>query len=75
MADLQVERAFQKQENVFLASKKLQAKKTSSGVRYYKKIGLGKYFSTCVSEQQQAQSIKGAYRMLFCKEEARVYYS
>ena len=42
MADAQIERAFQKQEGVFLASKKLQAKKTSSGVRFYKKIGLGK---------------------------------
>ena len=43
MADQQIERAFQKQEGVFLASKKLQAKKTSSGVRFYKKIGLGKF--------------------------------
>ena len=43
MADAQIERAFQKQEGVFLASKKLQAKKTSSGVRFYKKIGLGKF--------------------------------
>merc|ERR1712110_282573 len=41
MADAQIERAFQKQEGVFLASKKLQAKKTSTGVRFYKKIGLG----------------------------------
>ena len=47
MADAQIERAFQKQEGVFLASKKLQAKKTSTGVRFYKKIGLGKFLFTC----------------------------
>jgi len=41
MTDLQNERAFQKQEGVFLSSKKVMAKKTSSGVRFYKKIGLG----------------------------------
>ena len=51
MADAQIERAFQKQEGVFLASKKLQAKKTSSGVRFYKKIGLGK-FNGDVSRQE-----------------------
>ena len=38
---MQHERAFQKQDNVFLNSKKLLAKKTSSGVRYFKNIGLG----------------------------------
>jgi len=42
MTDLQTEKAFQKQEGVFLASKKVLAKKTSSGVRFYKKVGLGK---------------------------------
>lgn len=42
MTDLQTERAFQKQEGLFLNSKKVMAKKTSSGVRFYKKIGLGK---------------------------------
>lgn len=42
MTDLQTEKAFQKQEGVFLASKKVLAKKTTSGVRFYKKIGLGK---------------------------------
>ena len=41
MADIQHERAFQKQSAVFLNSKKLLAKKTATGVRYYKKIGLG----------------------------------
>merc|ERR1711998_60371 len=41
MTDLQTEKAFQKQDGVFLASKKVLAKKTSSGVRFYKKIGLG----------------------------------
>ena len=46
MTDLQNERAFQKQEGVFLSSKKVMAKKTSSGVRFYKKIGLGKYYSS-----------------------------
>ena len=46
MADAQIERAFQKQEGVFLSSKKLQAKKTSTGVRFYKKIGLGKFSFT-----------------------------
>merc|ERR1711957_798647 len=35
------EKAFQKQEGVFLASKKVMAKKSVSGVRFYKKIGLG----------------------------------
>ncbi len=38
----QTERAFQKQKNVFLNAKKLASKKTTSGVRYYKKIGLGR---------------------------------
>ena len=41
MTDLQTEKAFQKQDGVFLA-KKLIAKKSSTGVRYYKKVGLGK---------------------------------
>jgi len=41
MADIQTERAFQKQSAVFLNTKKLLAKKTAAGVRYYKKIGLG----------------------------------
>ena len=41
MADVQTERAFQKQPTVFLNSKKLQAKKTSKGVRYWKNVGLG----------------------------------
>ena len=43
MTDIQTEKAFQKQDGIFLNSKKLQAKKTSSGVRFYKKVGLGKY--------------------------------
>ena len=34
------QRSFQKQEPVFLNSKKLLAKKTTSGVRYYKNVGL-----------------------------------
>ncbi|KAL4465189.1 hypothetical protein ABPG72_019343 [Tetrahymena utriculariae] len=38
---LQTQRAYQKQDGVFLNSKKLLAKKTTSGVRYYKNIGLG----------------------------------
>merc|ERR1719232_530171 len=41
MTDLQTEKAFQKQEGVFLASKKVLAKKQAGGVRFYKKIGLG----------------------------------
>merc|ERR1712110_822266 len=41
MTDIQTEKAFQKQIGVFLNSKKLQAKKTSGGVRFYKKVGLG----------------------------------
>ena len=45
MTDLQTEKAFQKQDGVFLSSKKLLAKKTSTGVRFYKKIGLGKSIS------------------------------
>ena len=59
MADAQVERAFQKQEGVFLASKKLQAKKTSSGVRFYKKIGLGK-FSEAISSSSPRRRDEGA---------------
>jgi small subunit ribosomal protein S11e len=42
MTDIQTEKAFQKQDGMFLSSKKLQAKKTSQGVRFYKKVGLGK---------------------------------
>merc|ERR1712187_850882 len=38
--DLQTEKAFQKQDGVLLA-KKVMAKKSGSGVRFYKKIGLG----------------------------------
>merc|ERR1712087_273805 len=41
MTDIETERAFQKQTGVFLNSKKMLAKKTSQGVRFYKKIGLG----------------------------------
>ena len=41
MADVQVERAFQKQDTVFLNSTKLLAKKTTKGVRYFKNVGLG----------------------------------
>mgnify|MGYP006097956035 CR=1 FL=1 len=41
MTDIQTEKAFQKQDGIFLNSKKLQAKKTTSGVRFYKKVGLG----------------------------------
>ena len=45
MTDIQTERAFQKQDGVFLASKKVMAKKSASGVRFYKKVGLGKLLS------------------------------
>ena len=41
MADAQQQKAFQKQDGIFLNSKKLLAKKTTKGVRYYKNIGLG----------------------------------
>ncbi|CAD8191613.1 unnamed protein product [Paramecium octaurelia] len=41
MADVQNQRAFQKQEGIFQNSKKLLAKKTSKGVRYWKEVGLG----------------------------------
>ena len=41
MADVQVEKAYLKQEAVFQNSKKLKASKTSKGVRYYKDVGLG----------------------------------
>ena len=41
MADAQQQKAFQKQDGIFLNSKKLLAKKTSKGIRYYKNIGLG----------------------------------
>ena len=42
MTDLQNEKAFQKQDGVFLSSRKVMAKKTVSGLRFYKKVGLGK---------------------------------
>ena len=42
MTDIQTEKAFQKQTGIFLNTKKLVAKKTATGVRFYKKIGLGK---------------------------------
>ena len=41
MADVQTQRAFQKQDAIFLNSKKLLAKKTNKGIRYYRNIGLG----------------------------------
>ena len=53
MTDVQHERAFQKQDSVFLNSKKLLAKKTSAGVRYYKNVGLN--FKT------PKKAIEGAY--------------
>ena len=40
MTDIQTEKAYQKQIGVFQNSKKVLAKKATSG-RYYKKIGLG----------------------------------
>ena len=41
MADVQAEKAFQKQEIVSLRTKKFLTKKTSKGVRYWKNVGLG----------------------------------
>lgn len=41
MADVQVHKAFQRQDGIFQNSKKLLAKKTSKGVRYWKDVGLG----------------------------------
>ena len=41
MADVQTEKAFQKQESVSLKSKRFLARKTSKGVRYWKNVGLG----------------------------------
>mmetsp|Transcript_25610 Transcript_25610/g.44757 ORF Transcript_25610/g.44757 Transcript_25610/m.44757 type:complete len:159 (-) Transcript_25610:779-1255(-) len=41
MADVQTERGFQKQKAVFLNTKKLLAKKTAKGVRYWRTVGLG----------------------------------
>jgi small subunit ribosomal protein S11e len=41
MADIQTEKAFQKQLGVFLNSKKMLSKKQTTVPRYYKKIGLG----------------------------------
>ena len=46
MTDIQTEKAFQKQQGVFLNSKKLSVHKTSDGVRFYKNIGLGKCLFT-----------------------------
>ena len=60
MTDIQNEKAFQKQQGVFLASKKLQAKKTGSGVRFYKKIGLGKWHDTACTQQRVCAAIAGA---------------
>ena len=37
----QQEKSFQKQDNVFLNTKDLMAKKTEKGIRYYKTVGLG----------------------------------
>ena len=42
--DVQDYYTFQKQIGIFQNSKKSMAKKSSAGPRYYKKIGLGKYF-------------------------------
>lgn len=53
MADVQTQKAYQKQEGIFQNSKKLLAKKTSKGVRYWKDIGLG--FKT------PKEAIEGAY--------------
>ena len=50
MADVQTERAFQKQSGVSLRSKKFLAKKTTSGVRYWKNVGLG--FRTPLTAKQ-----------------------
>jgi len=41
MADIQTEKAFQKQEGVSLKSRKFLATKTEKGVRYWKNVGLG----------------------------------
>ena len=57
MTDLQTAKAFQKQEGVFLASKKVLAKKTSSGVRFYKKVGLGKSLAMTADSSRH----KGAF--------------
>ena len=38
---LKTEKAFQKQEGTFLNSKKLLSKKTTTGVRFWRKVGLG----------------------------------
>ena len=46
MTDLQNEKAFQKQDGVFLSSRKVMAKKATSGLRFYKKVGLGKCSGT-----------------------------
>ena len=41
MADVQVEKAYLKQEGVFRNSKKFKASITFKGFRYYKDVGLG----------------------------------
>ena len=41
MADVQTEKAFQKQEIVSLRTKKFLTKKTTKGIRYWKNVGLG----------------------------------
>jgi len=41
MTDIQTEKAYQKQIGIFQNNKKVLAKKSASGPRYYKKIGLG----------------------------------
>ena len=53
MTDIQNERAFQKQQGVFLNSKKVMGQKKKDKARFYKKIGLG--FKT------PAAAIEGAY--------------
>ena len=41
MTDIQTEKAYQKQIGIFQNGKKVLSKKTATGPRYYKKIGLG----------------------------------
>ncbi|KAF8819681.1 ribosomal protein RPS11 [Cardiosporidium cionae] len=41
VADVQHERAFQKQEAIFIGNKRLLPKKSAAGLRYWKKVGLG----------------------------------
>ena len=63
MTEVQNERAFQKQDGVFLSSKKVMAKKTASGVRFYKKIGLGKFAGPrpFTTEQERVCRFSGGY--------------